>query len=185
MIDEIKTILEDQMTKTIKSLQTQFLKVRTGRANANVLDGVNVDYYGTPTPLKQVGQISTPEARLLQIQPFDKTIIADIEKAIINANLGLNPGNDGNLIRIQFPALTEETRKDLVRQIKKMGEDAKISIRNSRRDQNEIVKKAEKDKEITEDDVKKFADEIQKVTDVYVKQVDDMMIAKEKDLMTV
>lgn len=185
MIDEIKTILEDQMTKTIKSLQTQFLKVRTGRANANALDGVNVDYYGTPTPLKQVGQISTPEARLLQIQPFDKTIIADIEKAIINANLGLNPGNDGNLIRIQFPALTEETRKDLVRQIKKMGEDAKISIRNSRRDQNEIVKKAEKDKEITEDDVKKFADEIQKVTDVYVKQVDDMMIAKEKDLMTV
>jgi ribosome recycling factor len=185
MMNEIEKILEEQMTKSIKSLQTQFLKVRTGRANASVLDGVNVDYYGTPTPLKQVGQISTPEARLLQIQPFDKTIIADIEKAIINSNLGLNPGNDGNLIRIQFPALTEETRKDLVRSIKKMGEDAKISIRNSRRDQNEVVKKAEKDKEITEDDVKKFTEEIQKVTDVYVKQVDDMMTAKEKDLMTV
>lgn len=184
-MNEIEKILEEQMTKSIKSLQTQFLKVRTGRANASVLDGVNVDYYGTPTPLKQVGQISTPEARLLQIQPFDKTIIADIEKAIINSNLGLNPGNDGNLIRIQFPALTEETRKDLVRSIKKMGEDAKISIRNSRRDQNEVVKKAEKDKEITEDDVKKFTEEIQKVTDVYVKQVDDMMTAKEKDLMTV
>jgi ribosome recycling factor len=185
MMNEIEKILEEQMTKAIKSLQTQFLKVRTGRANASVLDSVNVDYYGTPTPIKQVGQISTPEARLLQIQPFDKTIIADIEKAIINSNLGLNPGNDGNLIRIQFPALTEETRKDLVKQIKKMGEDAKISIRNSRRDQNEVVKKAEKDKEITEDDVKKFTDEIQKVTDVYVKQVDDMMTAKEKDLMTV
>ncbi len=185
MIDDIKVKLDEQMTKAIKSLQTQFLKVRTGRANANVLDGVSVDYYGSPTPLKQVGQISTPEARLLQIQPFDKTIIADIEKAIINANLGLTPGNDGNLIRIQFPALTEETRKDLVKQIKKMGEDAKIAIRNSRRDQNEIVKKAEKDKEITEDDVKKFSDEIQKVTDTFVKQVDELVATKEKELMTV
>ena len=185
MIEDIKTKLNEQMTKSIKSLQTQLLKVRTGRANANALDGVTVDYYGSPTPIAQVGQISTPEARLLQIQPFDKTLIAEIEKAIINANLGLNPGNDGNLIRIQFPALTEETRKDLVKQVKKLAEDAKISIRNSRRDQNEIVKKAEKDKEITEDDVKKFGDEIQKITDSFVKQVDEVMTAKEKELMTV
>lgn len=185
MIEEIKSTLNEEMTKAVKSLQNQFTKVRTGRANANVLDGVSVDYYGSPTPIKQVGQISTPEARLLQIQPFDKSIISEIEKAIINANLGLNPSNDGNFIRIQFPALTEEKRKDLVKQVKKMGEDAKIAIRNSRRDQNDIVKKAEKAKEITEDDVKKFQDEIQKVTDNYVGEVDKLVEAKEKELLTV
>ncbi len=185
MIEEIKKELNESMTKAIKSLEKQFTRVRTGRANASILDGVNVDYYGTPTPIKQVGQISTPEARLLQIQPFDKTIISEIEKAIINSNLGLTPGNDGNLIRIQFPALTEETRKDLVKQIKKMGEDSKITIRNARRDQNEVVKKAEKDKEITEDDVKKFLDDIQKVTDKFIADVDSHVEAKEKDLMTV
>ena len=185
MIDEIKMALDELNEKAIKSLQHQFTKVRTGRANANVLDGVNVDYYGSPTPIKQVGQISTPEARLLQIQPFDKSIIGEIEKSIINANLGLTPSNDGNFIRIQFPALTEETRKDLVKQIKKMGEDAKIQIRNARRDQNEVVKKAQKAKEITEDDEKKFTEEVQKVTDKFVKEVDDIVAAKEKELMTV
>jgi ribosome recycling factor len=185
MLEQIKTTLDDEMTKAIKSLQHQFTKVRTGRANANILDGVNVDYYGSPTPIKQVGQISTPEARLLQIQPFDKSIMGEIEKAIINANLGLTPSNDGNFIRIQFPALTEEKRKDLVKEVKKMGEDAKIAIRNSRRDQNDKVKKAEKSKEITEDDLKKFQDEIQKVTDKYVKDVDDIVATKEKELLTV
>jgi ribosome recycling factor len=149
------------------------------------VDGVSVDYYGSPTPIKQVGQISTPEARLLQIQPFDKSIIGEIEKSIINANLGLTPSNDGNFIRIQFPALTEETRKDLVKQIKKMGEDAKIAIRNARRDQNEVIKKAQKAKEITEDDEKKFTEEVQKITDKYVKEVDDIVVSKEKELMTV
>jgi ribosome recycling factor len=185
MIEEIKSSLEDQNSKAIKALQNQFTKVRTGRANANLLDGLSVDYYGTPTPIKQVGQISTPEARLLQIQPFDKSIISEIEKAIINANLGVTPGNDGNFIRIQFPALTEATRKDLVKQIKKMGEDSKVIVRNARRDQNEKVKKLEKDKVITEDDVKKFSDEIQKITDKYIKQVDDIVNAKENELMTV
>ena len=185
MINEIKTILDESMTKAIRSLQTQITKVRTGRASANVLDGVMVDYYGTPTPIKQVGQISTPEARLLQIQPFDKTLISEIEKAVINANLGLNPSNDGNFIRIQFPALTEDKRKDLVKQVKKLGEDAKIVIRNSRRDQNEAVKKAEKDKNITEDDVKKFGEEIQKITDGFIKQVDDTISVKERELLTV
>lgn len=185
MIDEIKNVLNESMTKSIKSLQGQLLKVRTGRASANVLEGVNVDYYGSPTPIKQVGQISTPEARLLQIQPFDKSIISEIEKSIINANLGLNPSNDGNFIRIQFPALTEDKRKDLVKQVKKLGEDAKIAIRNARRDQNDAVKKAEKAKEITEDDVKKFTDEIQKVTDKFIKEVDDVVAAKEKELLTV
>ena len=185
MIDQIKSTMTESMQKSIKSLQNQFSKVRTGRANANVLDGITVDYYGAPTPLKQVGQISTPEARLLQIQPFDKSIMSEIEKAIINANLGLNPSNDGNFIRIQFPALTEDKRKDLVKQIKKMGEDAKIAVRNVRRDQNEAVKKAEKSKEITEDDVKKYSDEIQKVTDKYITEIDELVANKEKELMTV
>jgi len=185
MIDGIKAVLEESMTKSIKSLQGQFTKVRTGRASASVLDSVMVDYYGSPTPVKGVGQISTPEARLLQIQPFDKTLISEIEKSIINANLGLNPSNDGNFIRIQFPALTEDKRKDLVKQIKKMGEDAKIAIRNARRDQNDIVKKAEKAKEISEDDSKRFQDDIQKVTDKYVKDVDDLIAVKEKELLTV
>lgn len=185
MLSDIKEKLNDTMTKSVKSLKSQLVKVRTGRASAAVLDGVNVNYYGSATPLNQVGQISTPEARLLQIQPFDKSIIADIEKAIIDANLGLNPSNDGNFIRIQFPALTEEKRKDLVKQVKKMGEDAKIAIRNSRRDQNDAVKKAEKAKEITEDDVKKFLDEIQKITDKFISEVDGVIESKEKELLTV
>lgn len=185
MIESIKKELGITMTKAIGSLQGQLAKVRTGRASAAVLDGVVVDYYGSPTPIKGVGQVSTPEARLLQIQPFDKSLISEIEKSIINANLGLTPSNDGNFIRIQFPALTEEKRKDLVKQVKKMGEDSKVAIRNSRRDKNETVKKAEKSKEISEDEVKKFLDEIQKVTDQYVKEVDDLLVIKEKELLTV
>ena len=185
MIDGIKVTLDESMSKSIKSLQGQLTKVRTGRASANVLDGIVVDYYGSPTPIKQVGQISTPEARLLQIQPFDKTLISEIEKSIINANLGLNPSNDGNFIRIQFPALTEDKRKDLVKQVKKLGEDGKIAIRNVRRDQNDLVKKAEKAKEITEDDVKKFSEDIQKITDKFIKEVDELIVIKEKELLTV
>jgi ribosome recycling factor len=160
-------------------------KVRTGRASASVLDGVQVDYYGSPTPVNQVGQVSTPEARLLQIQPFDKNMIADIEKAIMAANLGLTPSNDGNLIRIPFPALTEERRKEQVKEVKKYAEDARIAIRNSRRDQNEVVKKAEKAKEISEDESKKFQGDIQTVTDKFIKQVDEVMSAKENELMAI
>jgi ribosome recycling factor len=184
MIDEIKMDLEEQMGKSIESLKHQLTKVRTGRASPSVLDGVTVDYYGATTAIAQVGQVSTPEARLLQLQPFDRTMIADIEKAIMGANLGLTPSNDGNVIRIPFPALTEERRKEQVKDIKKYGEDAKISIRNSRRDKNEIVKKTEKSKEISEDDSKKFHDEIQTVTDKFTKQVDQVIEAKEKELLT-
>ena len=184
MIDEILLELEDGMEKSVNSLKHQLSKVRTGRASPNVLDGVNVDYYGAPTPVAQVGNISTPEARLLQIQPFDKTMIQDIEKAIFGANLGLTPSNDGNLIRIPFPALTEERRKEQVRDIKKYGEDAKIAIRNARHDKNEVVKKAEKNKEISEDDTKKFHDQIQKVTDKFVSQVDQVMENKEKEILS-
>ena len=185
MIDEITMELEDAMGKSIDSLKHQLTKVRTGRASASVLDGVSVDYYGAATPIAQVGQVSTPEARLLQIQPFDKSMIAEIEKAILGANLGLTPSNDGNLIRIPFPALTEERRKEQVKEIKRLGEDAKVAIRNSRRDKNDVVKKAEKDKEISEDDSKKFQGDIQTVTDKFTKEVDVIVEAKEKEILSI
>jgi ribosome recycling factor len=184
VLEDIKGSLDDSMSKSIESLKYQLTKVRTGRASASVLDGVSVDYYGTPTPVKGVGQVSTPEARLLQIQPFDKTMIAAIEKAILGANLGLTPSNDGNIIRIPFPALTEERRKEQVKEIKKFGEDARIAVRNSRRDQNEIVKKAEKNKEISEDESKKYQSEIQTITDRYIKDIDKIVTSKEEELMT-
>ena len=185
MLDDIKVNLNGTMDKAISSLQIQMTKVRTGRASASVLDGILVDYYGAPTPINQVGQISTPEARLLQIQPFDKTLIPEIEKAIMGANLGFTPSNDGNLIRIPFPSLTEEKRKDIVKDVKKEGEDAKIAIRNSRRDQNDIVKKAEKAKEISEDESKKYQSEIQKITDDFIKKVEEIISLKEKEVLTV
>lgn len=185
MMKEIKPILEDHMNKAIKSLQNQMSKVRTGRATANVLEGIMADYYGSPTPIKNMGQISTPEARLLQIQPFDKTQIPVIEKAILAANIGLTPGNDGNVIRIQFPALTEDKRKAFVKDVKKLGEDAKVAIRNVRRDQNDKVKAAEKAKTLSEDESKKVQDEIQKITDNFIKEVDKVVDAKEKELLTV
>ena len=185
MIEEIKENLNKSMSSSLETLKYQLSKVRTGRASANILDGVRVDYYGTPTAINQVGQLSTPEARLLQIQPFDKGMIAAIEKAILSANIGLTPSNDGNLIRIPFPALTEERRKEQVKEVKKHGEDAKISIRNSRRDQNELVRKAEKDKEFSEDLSKKYQSEIQTVTDKFIKEVDSVILSKEKELMTI
>ncbi|HXH75577.1 MAG TPA: ribosome recycling factor [Bacteriovoracaceae bacterium] len=185
MMNVLKPILDDSMNKAIKSLQTQMTKVRTGRATATVLDGIQADYYGTATPIKNMGQISTPEARLLQIQPFDKTLISAIEKAILAANLGLTPGNDGNVIRIQFPALTEDKRKGFVKDVKKLGEDAKVAIRNVRREQNDKVKAAEKAKTISEDESKKIQDEIQKITDNFIKEVDKVVDAKEKELLTV
>ncbi len=184
MIEEIKETANSKMEKALENLKAQLSKVRTGRASASVLDGVMVDYYGTPTPVKQVGNISTPEARLLQIQPFDKSLIAAIEKAILGANLGVTPSNDGNLIRIPFPALTEERRKEQVKEIKKIGEDARIAIRNVRRDQNDLIKKAEKAKEISEDESKKFQNEVQIITDKFIKQVDEIISNKEQELLT-
>ncbi len=185
MLNEIKKAIEEHMKKTLGSLTTQLSKVRTGRASPNVLDGLMVDYYGTPTPMKQVGQISTPEARLLQIQPFDKSLIGAIEKSILAANIGITPANDGNFIRISFPALTEDKRKLLVKDVKKLGEDAKVAIRNVRRDQNDKVKKSEKDKVVSEDESKKLQEEVQKITDNFIKEVDKLVDAKEKEVMTV
>ncbi len=184
MFDNLKKEIEALMTKVIDNLKGHYTKLRTGRASSNVLDGILVDYYGSPTPLKQLGQVSTPEARLLQIQPFDKMLIPAIEKSILGANIGLTPGNDGNIIRIPFPAMTEEKRKDQVKEIKKIGEEAKVNIRNVRREKNELVKKAEKEKKVSEDMAKKYQDEIQKTTDASIKKVDELIAAKEKEVMT-
>jgi len=185
MMDKVKASLNDSMKKSIDSLKHQLTKVRTGRASANILDGVQVEYYGSMSPLGQLGQISTPEARLLQIQPFDKSMLGAIEKAIFGANLGVTPTNDGNLIRLNFPSLTEDKRKDLAREIKKIGEDTKVLIRNLRRDQNDAVKKSEKDKVISEDDSKKIQAEIQTITDKFTKEVDVIIATKEKEVLAI
>jgi ribosome recycling factor len=185
MIDQIKKTLNEQMDKTVKSLQVNLSKIRTGRANPAMLDGIMVDFYGQMSPLKAVGQISTPEARLLQIQPFDKSMLPKIEKAIFDANIGATPNNDGNVVRIPFPALTEDKRKELVKEVKKIGEDTKVALRNIRRDQNDKVKKAEKDKAVSEDESKKFQTEIQTITDKFITEIDKVVSTKEKELMTV
>ena len=185
MMKEVQTSLNESMKKAVDSLKHQLTRVRTGRASATILDGVQVDYYGSLSPISQLGQISTPEARLLQIQPFDKTMIAAIEKAIFGANLGVTPTNDGNFIRLNFPALTEDKRKDIAKEIKKIGEDAKVVLRNVRRDQNDAIKKAEKDKLISEDDSKKIQTEIQNITDKFTKEVDTVIAAKEKEILSV
>lgn len=185
MMDQIKSNLEKAKKKAVESLQHQLTKLRTGRASAAVLEGIKVDYYGSPTPINQVGQISTPEARLLCIQPFDKTLISEIERSILGSNIGLTPSNDGNLIRIPFPTLTEERRKDVVKDLKRFGEDAKVAVRNARRDQNDIVKKAEKSKEISEDESKKFQAEIQNLTDAYISEVDKIIKSKEQEILEV
>jgi ribosome recycling factor len=185
MMDKIKSSLNDTMKKAIDSLKYQLGKVRTGRASASVLDGLSIDYYGSQTPLSQVGQISTPEARLLQIQPFDKTLIPAIEKSLFAANLGVTPTSDGNFVRLNFPALTEDKRKDIVKDIKKVGEEIKVVIRNARRDQNDAVKKAEKDKVLSEDDSKKIQTEIQNITDKFTKEVDTLIATKEKEVLSV
>ena len=184
-MNKIKTSLNDSMKKAVDSLKHQLTKVRTGRASASILDGVQVDYYGSMSPIGQLGQISTPEARLLQIQPFDKTMIPAIEKAIFGANLGVTPTNDGNLVRLNFPSLTEEKRKDLAKEIKKIGEDTKVILRNLRRDQNDAVKKSEKDKVVSEDDSKKIQAEIQTITDKFTKEVDVIIANKEKEVLAI
>ena len=184
-MDKIKTSLNDSMKKAVDSLKHQLTKVRTGRASVNVLDGVQVEYYGSMSPLNQLGQISTPEARLLQIQPFDKSMLGAIEKALFAANLGVTPTNDGNLIRLNFPSLTEEKRKDLAKEIKKIGEDTKVILRNLRRDQNDAVKKSEKDKVLSEDDSKKIQTEIQTITDKFTKEVDTIVATKEKEVLAI
>lgn len=182
---EVIQKFETENTASIKSLKEHLGKVRTGRANVSLLDGVMVDYYGTPTPLKQVANLSTPDARTVQVQAWESSILAAVEKAIIGANLGLTPMNDGKLIRVPVPALTEERRKDLVKQCKKMGEESKVAIRNNRRDANETLKKQEKDKAISEDEGKRAQEEVQKKTDSAIVEVDKILTEKEKEILTI
>ena len=182
---EVQNKLQQQMDKTIEALKYEFSTIRAGRANAQMLDKIRVDYYGTPTPINQVGSISVPEPRTLMINPWDKSAMKEIEKAIRNSDLGFNPTNDGDVIRISVPALTEERRKELCKQAKKAAEEFKVRLRNERRDANDRLKKLEKDGEITEDELKKAQDNVQKMTDKYVKEVDSLLDAKEKDIMAV
>lgn len=182
---EVQNKLQQQMDKTIEALKHEFSTIRAGRANAQMLDKIRVDYYGTPTPINQVGSISVPEPRTLMINPWDKSAMKEIEKAIRNSDLGFNPTNDGEVIRISVPALTEERRKELCKQAKKAAEEFKVRLRNERRDANDKLKKLEKDGEMTEDELKKAQDNVQKMTDKYVKEIDTLLDAKEKDIMAV
>ncbi|HWQ58727.1 MAG TPA: ribosome recycling factor [Clostridia bacterium] len=176
---------KDKMSKTEATLKRELSTMRAGRANPQVLERILVDYYGTPTPINQVGNISSPEARLLVIAPYDPSMLGAVEKAIQKSDLGINPSNDGKYIRLTFPELTEERRKDLVKTVKKMGEEAKVAVRNIRRDALEQAKKAQKAGEITEDDLKKTEDQVQKQTDGTIKEVDKILADKEKEIMQV
>ena len=184
MAEELK-IYEEKMQKSIDNLQENFQSIRAGRANPHILDKIKVDYYGTMTPLQQVGNISIPEARIIQIAPWEKKMIKEIEKAINMSDIGINPTNDGSTIRLVFPELNEERRKELAKQIKKYAEEAKVAVRNIRRDAMDAIKKLEKDGEYTEDDVKQAEKDMQKVTDKAVEDIDRMCEVKTKDIMTI
>ena len=184
MQDELK-VYEGKMEKTLDVLLDEFGSIRAGRANPHVLDRIKVDYYGTPTPIQQVGNINVPEARMIVIQPWEKSLLKSIEKAILTSDLGINPTNDGSVIRLVFPELTEERRKDLAKDVKKKGEAAKVAVRNIRRDANESLKKMEKTGDISEDDLKDGNDKIQKLTDKMIDKIDKAVETKTKEIMTV
>lgn len=184
-MSDIQEKLQEKMEKTKDVLKNELATVRAGRANAALLDRIVVEYYGTPTPLKNMSNVSVPDPRTLLITPFDPKTIGDIEKAINMANLGINPANDGKVIRLAIPMVTEERRKELTKLVKKMGEEAKIAVRNERRNANEVLKKQEKNAEITEDDLKNDMDEVQKMTDDSIKDIDDIIAEKEKEIMEV
>ncbi|MBU1950737.1 MAG: ribosome recycling factor [Candidatus Eisenbacteria bacterium] len=182
-MEETRKSAEERMKKSLESFRQDLMSVRTGRATPAILDGVRVDYYGSAVPLKQIASISAPEPRLLVVQPYDKTVLGDIEKAIQKADLGFNPSNDGQIIRIPIPPLTEERRQDLVRKVKKTSEEYKVSVRNIRRDAIEELRKKEKGKEISEDELRRGQTEIQKTTDNYIVQVDSLLTGKEKEIL--
>lgn len=185
MYNDVLKEAKGGMVKAVDSLKKELTKVRTGRASISLLDDVRIDYYGTPTPLSQVGTLAVPEPRLITIQPWEKPLIPEIEKAIMKADLGLNPASDGNIVRIAIPALTEDRRKEMAKLAKSIGENSKIAIRNARRDANDMLKQMEKDKDISEDDLKRGEKEVQDLTDGYVKQIDDVVAAKEKEVMEI
>ena len=178
-------LFEEKMEKSLNALSADLLTIRAGRANPHVLDKIRVDYYGSPTPIQQVANISRPEARMILIQPWERSLIKEIEKAILTSELGINPSNDGSVIRLTFPELTEDRRKELAKDVKKKGENAKVAIRNIRRDANDAVKKAEKSGEISEDEMKQAEEKMQKTTDKYITKVDSEVDAKMKEIMTV
>ena len=183
MLDDIYEDTRETMSKTIASLKTELKRVRTGRANLSLLDGIRVDYYGTPTPINQMASLSVPESRLITIQPWDASVIKEIEKALMKSDLGLTPSNDGKIIRIAIPPLTEERRKQLAKSVHKTCEDHKIAIRNIRRDANELLKSLKKDGEIAEDAAFKGQDQVQKITDEFISQIDDIYKDKEKEIL--
>ena len=183
-MNEKLKVYEEKMTKTMGNLDGELGAIRAGRANPNVLNKIMVDYYGTPTPIQQVANVSVPEPRMIQIQPWEKSMVKVIEKAIMTSDLGINPTNDGTCIRLVFPELTEERRKELVKDVKKKGEAAKVAIRNIRRDGNDAFKKL-KGSDVSEDEIKDMEDDLQKLTDKYVKEVDKAVEAKSKEVMTV
>jgi ribosome recycling factor len=183
MLDDIYQDARESMGKTISSLENELKRVRTGRANLSILDGIRVDYYGTLTPLNQMASLAVPESRLITIQPWDVSVIKDIEKALLKSDLGLTPSNDGKMIRIAIPPLTEERRKQLAKNVHKMCEDHKIAIRNIRRDANEMLKTLKKDGDIAEDDAFKGQDQVQKITDDFITQIDEIYKEKEKEIL--
>ncbi|HKL49050.1 MAG TPA: ribosome recycling factor [Desulfuromonadales bacterium] len=185
MNEEVISTARQGMNKAIDALKKDLSRVRTGRASTAILDEVVVDYYGTPTPLNQVGTLSVPEPRLITIQPWEKNMIPQIEKAILKSDLGLTPNSDGQVVRISFPPLTEERRREMVKLARRLGEDAKIAIRNVRREANETLKKLEKEKEISEDDLKRGEKDVQDLTDSFVQKVDDTIDKKEKEVMEI
>ncbi len=185
MLEDVYSMVEEEMKKTLDKMKKEFAKIRTGRASPALLDGVKVVYYGVPTPLNQTATISVPEPNLIVIQPWDLSIIADIEKAIQKANLDVTPMNDGKLIRIPIPPLTEETRKEIVKNIKKLAEDYRVSVRNHRRDGIEMAKEMEKNKEISEDDLFRAKDKIQGITDEYIKSIDELLDKKIEEIMKI
>ena len=183
-MDERIKVYDDKMTKTYKNLLEEFATIRAGRANPNVLNKIKVDYYGTPTPLQQIGNITVPEPRVLQIQPWEAYMVKAIEKAILTSDIGINPSNDGRIIRLVFPELTEERRKDLVKDIKKKGEAGKVAVRNIRRDANDYLKKLGKS-DVSEDEIKDLEEKVQKMTDKYIKDIDKAVEEKSKEILTV
>ncbi len=184
-MNEQITKYDDKMQKSYQNLLREFGAIRAGRANPNVLDQVRVDYYGTPTPIQQVANVSVPEPRMILIQPWEPNLVPEIEKAILSSDLGLNPANDGKMIRLAFPELTEERRKELAKEVRKKGEEAKVAIRNIRRDANEFVKKYSKEDGVSEDQALDLQDEIQKMTDNYMSMIDDAIKEKNDEIMTV
>lgn len=184
-MNELKNSIDNRMEKAFTALQNQYSKVRTGRASASILDNITINYYGAATPIKQLCNVSIPEPRLIVIQPYDKTTLSDIEKGISQANLGIHPQNDGNVIRLPFQALTEEKRKEIVKEVKRLAEDGKVAVRNIRRDGNDQAKKMKKDGDITEDDEKRVLSDIQDLTDKWVEKFSQACANKEKEIMEV